>query len=406
MLASVITQWLVFIATENVSMKKITLKKLKRLLLKFVWFGVVSVIVFVIGMVIFLTLLALNESTASDKSPELSTGDLVVSTVLASVALIAVLGLVVFITRRSKKTFLRWTKKSLIVLIPLVLITMVLTVLSINSQDTGTTQQVSSAGGLAGQQSYVEGQDFNIDKLLAYTNEERVKNDKSPLTLSSKLNESSLNKCKDMVSNNYWSHNDSEGREPWRFIVATGYQYENAGENLAYGFSSESAVTTGWMNSESHKKNLLDNYKEVGFGVCVSDNYVSYGKQLIVVQHFATPGKVSSPTQQNDQNTTTTTKPYVASVCTRTTIPFETVYVDASYLYVGESQGYGGWDGYKETCTADSTGYKPADYTSQPYNRTVYRGTKPKPSNTAPTPPTGSSPSPSCVPDGQGGYQC
>jgi hypothetical protein len=180
-----------------------------------------------------------------------------------------------------------------------------------------------------------------------------------------------------MVSSNYWNHNDKEGREPWRFMTATGYSYGKAGENLAFGFNSESAVVAGWMNSQSHKDNLLDGaFTEVGFGTCLGDNFVNMGKQLVVVQHFAFPQIAQ---QQSSPSFSPQHKPYVASVCTKTTISYKTEYINDPGMYEGSTYESMGWDGYRETCTADSTGYKPADYTSPPYNRKIYVGTKPKP---------------------------
>ena len=128
------------------------------------------------------------------------------------------------------------------------------------------------------------------DTLLSLTNKERAKAGLSPLAANSLLDQSAKAKCLDMVTNNYWSHIDLSGQEPWRFIDATGYKKQAAGENLASGFTSNIAVVQGWMDSPAHRKTLLDSiYVDVGFGVCESPNFVNNGKQTIVVQHFGTP---------------------------------------------------------------------------------------------------------------------
>lgn len=80
--------------------------------------------------------------------------------------------------------------------------------------------------------------------------------------------------------------------------------------------------------------------------------------------------------KSNDKTVWVGTKvAYVASVCTKITIPYQTNYEYVTWLYVGETQSYGGTDGYTNTCTTDSSGYKPIDFTIQPYNKTVYAGT-------------------------------
>lgn len=349
-------------------MKKNKPKKFRRYLLKFVWLGLVSIL----GVVAWFGLYALIWALVQPNNAEAIAS-------ISSTLILLVLFVLSFIKlRKSKKTLLRWTSKSFILLTPPMVLCGVGMFVTVGLLST-PQNQFNTADGLSGNQGYVEGLKFSKDKLLNDTNKERVKNGKSKLTLNEKLSQSALDKCKDMVSNNYWDHNDKEGREPWRFMTAASYPYAKAGENLAFGYNSESSVIVGWMNSPSHKENLLDPvFTEVGFGTCVADNFVDKGKQLVVVQHFASRQVASQ--QQSTPTFTPQNKPYVASVCTKTTLPYKTEYVNDPEMYEGSTYDSGlGWDGYKETCTADSTGYKPPDYTSPPYNRKIYVGTKPKP---------------------------
>lgn len=354
-------------------MKKNKPKRFRRFLLKLVWLSLISVV----GTIAWFGLYVLIWTIVEPNNAE-ATASLGSTFVLLTIFVLSFIKL-----RKSKKTLIRWTSKSFILLAPPMVLCGVgmFVVLGLLSSP---QNQFSTADGLSGNQSYLEGLKFSNDKLLASTNEERIKNGRPSLALNEKLNQSALDKCRDMVSSDYWNHNDKEGREPWRFITATGYIYDKAGENLAFGFNTEGAVIVGWMNSQGHKENLLDGaFTEVGFGTCLSDNFVNMGKQLIVVQHFAVP----QTTQQQNQASPSFTpqqKPYVASVCTKTTIPYTTEYVNDPSMYEGSTYESGmGWDGYKETCTTDSNGYKPADYTSPPYNKKIYIGTKPKP---VPTP--------------------
>lgn len=126
--------------------------------------------------------------------------------------------------------------------------------------------------------------------LLASTNSQRSANGVGTLSIASKLNSAAQAKANDMVTRNYWSHQTPDGEQPWIFIAATGYQYLSAGENLAYGFSNSSATITGWMNSPSHKANLLNAvFTEVGFGIANSPNFVNNGAQTVVVAMYAKP---------------------------------------------------------------------------------------------------------------------
>jgi uncharacterized protein YkwD len=254
-----------------------------------------------------------------------------------------------------------------------------------NSQTSGTSplsaaSTVNSSNAVFGGSTGIKTVgNFPIASLLSETNAKRAENAKATLTLSQKLNSSAQSKCEDMVAKDYWSHDAPDGTPPWKFFKAVNYSYSIAGENLAYGFFDTKDVVNGWMNSPTHRENMLNaDYKEIGFGVCKSPNYNHSGLQIVVVQHFGVPNTAKPSTQ------TQSPKPYIAPICTKIPIPYTTKYIDASYLYVGETQSYGGTDGYTNTCTPDSTGYRPPDYTISPYDKTIYVGTKPRPNDTQP----------------------
>src|SRR5690606_3424397 len=126
-------------------------------------------------------------------------------------------------------------------------------------------------------------------------------NGKAALSLNDKLNAAAQAKAEDMKARNYWSHNTPDGQEPWVFFDAQGYIYKKAGENLAYGFATSTETVTGWMNSPSHKANLLDGaFTEVGFGFANSENFVSTGNETIIVAMYAQPytQPASTPPEQ------------------------------------------------------------------------------------------------------------
>lgn len=145
--------------------------------------------------------------------------------------------------------------------------------------------------------------EMSISQLLAATNEQRSKNGVAPLTINSKLNNAAQSKANDMVARNYWAHNTPDGQEPWVFFDAAGYDYYKAGENLAYGFSTSNATVTGWMNSTTHRENLLDSaFTEVGFGFTNGEDYNGSGQETVVVAEYGRPQVLaqsnSSPTPQ------------------------------------------------------------------------------------------------------------
>lgn len=131
------------------------------------------------------------------------------------------------------------------------------------------------------------------------TNSARAANGMGGLVLDSQLNNSAQMKAEDMAAKNYWAHVSPDGTEPWYFFGQAGYSYVRAGENLAYGFSSSQATVDGWMNSTSHRANILGNYADVGFGIVNVPDYQSSGQQTIVVAHYGsrTPTAAPAPAQ-------------------------------------------------------------------------------------------------------------
>lgn len=138
----------------------------------------------------------------------------------------------------------------------------------------------------------------NLSGLLDATNNQRVQNGASSLKLNSTLSVAAQAKANDMVAQNYWSHTSPDGKQPWSFVASAGYKYEKAGENLAYGFLNSQDTITGWMNSSSHRSNMLDTaYSEVGFGFANSENFNGDGAQTVVVAMYGQPQVLAASNQ-------------------------------------------------------------------------------------------------------------
>lgn len=134
--------------------------------------------------------------------------------------------------------------------------------------------------------------DITIDKLYQLTNSVRQQNQLPTLTYNEQLASAAQKKAQDMFSKNYWSHYGPDGATPWDFILSSGYRYEFAGENLAKNFLFSQGVIDAWLDSPSHRDNLLrKEYSEIGFAVI---NGILNGEETtIIVEMFAKP--LSSP---------------------------------------------------------------------------------------------------------------
>lgn len=68
-------------------------------------------------------------------------------------------------------------------------------------------------------------------------------------------------------------------------LAAAGYAWQAAGENLAFGQSTAAAVLDAWMQSESHRANVLNaTFSEIG-----TAHAVATGGRMYYVQVFARP---------------------------------------------------------------------------------------------------------------------
>ena len=130
--------------------------------------------------------------------------------------------------------------------------------------------------------------DISISRLFAFTNDERAKLSLLPLVENPQLATAAENKAKDMFKKDYWAHFAPDGGSPWDFIKQSGYQYEFAGENLAKNFLYSKNVVDAWMNSPTHKENIVKKeYSEVGYAVV--NGMLNGEETTLVVQMFGKP---------------------------------------------------------------------------------------------------------------------
>lgn len=125
------------------------------------------------------------------------------------------------------------------------------------------------------------------EEVIRLTNEKRIAAGLAPLSYNPTLSQSALAKGTDMLNKGYWAHVAPDGTQPWSFFTNAGYKYRYAGENLARDFSNPASAVEAWMNSPSHRENMLSaKYKEIG--VAVVEGNLAGVDTTIIVQHFGT----------------------------------------------------------------------------------------------------------------------
>ncbi len=136
--------------------------------------------------------------------------------------------------------------------------------------------------------------DITTGNVLRLVNRERVARGLSPLKLDSKLQMAAEKKLADMKRRGYFSHIDPSGNPPWRYLDEIGYSYQRAGENLAVGFRSVGQQHRVWMDSPSHRENILGSeYARTGIAVGYA-NVRGVSEEIVVVQFFAQKSAVGT----------------------------------------------------------------------------------------------------------------
>jgi hypothetical protein len=154
------------------------------------------------------------------------------------------------------------------------------------------------------------------------------------LSTNSQLESAAYAKANDMFTNQYFAHTSPQGKTPWDFIGGSGYAYVYAGENLAIGYSDSTELHNAWMNSPSHRENIMNpNFREVG--IATVDGEYEGAPTTIVVQEFGSTDS-SQPVAEINQNTNQTQQT-VASASKSFTILSDKSSFSPAQVFVGDA---------------------------------------------------------------------
>lgn len=138
---------------------------------------------------------------------------------------------------------------------------------------------------------------LNARPIIDLTNQTRERLDKPGLEINYALMSAAQAKAEHMVKNRYFAHFAPDGTSPWNFMTNASYSYEVAGENLAITNEDESAVITGWLNSPTHKENMLStSYSHIGIGIASYGDYQGNKNTTVIVAMYGAPKRSSAMT--------------------------------------------------------------------------------------------------------------
>jgi uncharacterized protein YkwD len=150
---------------------------------------------------------------------------------------------------------------------------------------------------------------YQIESLTRQLNADRLAHGLAPLKRSAQLDRAAQLKVADMIQLSYFAHRSPQGLDPWHWFLAAGYQYQYAGENLALDFNNAQAVQQAWLDSPSHRQNILnDKYTEVGYALAYGtfrqiDGQDQTRAGLVIVQLFGQPETNQPPPKPDWQPT-------------------------------------------------------------------------------------------------------
>lgn len=130
--------------------------------------------------------------------------------------------------------------------------------------------------------------DVTPSSVISLTNKARQERKLATLKTNPLLTKAAESKANDMIRQQYFAHISPKGVTPWTWFKQAGYSYSYAGENLALDFVSGEDVVDAWLQSPSHRSNLLGSkYKDIG--VAVASGKINGVTSLVVVQMFGAP---------------------------------------------------------------------------------------------------------------------
>lgn len=98
-----------------------------------------------------------------------------------------------------------------------------------------------------------------------------------PIRWNSELEKAAQKHSNDMASNNFFSHQGSDGTDASNRIQNQGYSWTTYGENIFAGAKNTEAAIDGWLASSGHCQNIMNpNFTEMG-AACIKKSKTKYG---------------------------------------------------------------------------------------------------------------------------------
>lgn len=125
-------------------------------------------------------------------------------------------------------------------------------------------------------------------RLVDLTNTDRSGNGLGTLTVNPVLTAAAQAKANDMAAKSYFAHTSPDGKSSWFWFKQAGYSFSYAGENLAVDFTDSDDVNQAWLNSPTHRANIMNGHF-TQIGIATAEGTFEGHPTVFVVQMFGTP---------------------------------------------------------------------------------------------------------------------
>jgi uncharacterized protein YkwD len=103
--------------------------------------------------------------------------------------------------------------------------------------------------------------------VVSLVNQERREAGCDPVTVDSRLTSAAEKHSQDQADMGKMTHTGSDGSSVGQRVTRAGYKWSKVGENVASGTTSAERAMQLWMNSDAHRKNILNcAFENIGVG--------------------------------------------------------------------------------------------------------------------------------------------
>ncbi len=113
-------------------------------------------------------------------------------------------------------------------------------------------------------------------EVVAVVNTQRAQRGLAAYEWNNQVEAAAAEHSADMAAHQLMQHTGTDGTNAGQRLTRAGFQWTTWGENIAAGFVDPGALVTAWLNSSSHRPQILGSYRYVGVSAVASSDGTLY----------------------------------------------------------------------------------------------------------------------------------